>query len=796
MKVPLSWLKEFVDLPTDDPVEIKAVIDMLGHEVEGFEILETGWSDVVVGKVVEISAHPDADKVRVCQVDVGGSVDQIICGAWNFSEGAYVAVARPGAVLPGDFEIGQRTIRGVESNGMICSESELGLGEDHTGILVLDGEPEPGSDFSDLVELPDIVFDIAITSNRPDAMSMLGIARDLAAHYDISHHVPELPMPTVPGATRIKVSVEDSEGCRRFTAREITGVEIGRSPLRVRHRLNKAGVRAISNVVDVTNYVMLELGHPLHAFDADAISGQELFVRRATEGETIVTLDGVSRKLTSDDLIIYDTDGPTSMSGTMGGARSEVSDTTTSVLMEAASWDPPTIMYMSRRHGLLSEASIRFERGVDPGLADIANQRASAMVALLADGEVLEGAVDVSGDITPLNVDLQLTDVERLLGPGFGQDHVSGILERLGMSVSGDDPMTVTVPTFRPDVTRPADLVEEVARIHGFDKFGATVPTGPAGYLTPEQQRLRRAHRILAGVGLSQAITLPFVGEEDMVALGRSADLERMLEVKNPLREEEGRLRPTLLPGLLNVARYNVSRGERSVAVFETGLVFTTDPHEIDPRLPAQTDRIAWVMVGNVGPSVLAGDQIQSDARYSLAVLRHLLGQLGIEDFRITRGEVAGFHPGRTAVVELGGRVIGHAGELTPGVSRSFDLPGRVAVTELDLGPLLEPVALKSASTPSPFPPVDFDLSFVLSTDIATSDLLAATKSAAEGMVEAARVFDEFRGGNLAEGERAIAIAYRIRAADRTLTNEEVAPIRSAMIAAGETLGARLRGAG
>jgi phenylalanyl-tRNA synthetase beta chain len=796
MRVPLSWLREFIELPTDDPAEIKAVIDMIGHEVEGYEVLDIGWSDVVVGKVVEISDHPDADKVRVCQVDIGGSVDQIICGAWNFSEGAHVAVARPGAILPGDFKIGQRTIRGVESNGMICSESELGLGEDHTGILVLDGEPEPGSAFSDLVELPDIVFDISITSNRPDAMSMLGIARDLAAHYDISHHVPEVSMPTVPGATRIRVTVEDNEGCRRFTAREITGVEIGRSPLRVRHRLNKAGVRAISNVVDVTNYVMLELGHPLHAFDADTIAGQELIVRRATDGETMVTLDDVTRMLTADDLIIYDAEGPTSMSGTMGGARSEVSNTTTSVLMEAASWDPPTIMYMSRRHGLLSEASIRFERGVDPGLADIANQRASAMVAQLGNGEVLEGAVDVSGEISPAKVDLRLDDVERILGRGFEQGYVSEILERLGMSVEGDDPMTVTVPTYRPDVTRPADLVEEVARIHGFDKFGATVPTGPAGYLTHQQQNLRRAHRILAGIGLNQAINLPFVGEEDMVALGRSAELTRMLKVKNPLREEEGRLRPSLLPGLLNVARYNVSRGERSVAVFETGLVFTTDPNEMDPRLPAQTDRIAWAMVGSVGPSVLDADQLQADARYSLAVLRHLLGQLDIDDYRISRGEVEGFHPGRTAVVELGGRVIGHAGELTPGASRSFDLPGRVAIAEFDLGPLLEPVGLKPALTPSPFPPVDFDLSFVLSTDIATSDLIAATKSAAEEMVERARVFDEFRGGNLAEGERAIAIAYRIRAADRTLTNEEVAPIRSAMIAAGEALGARLRGAG
>jgi phenylalanyl-tRNA synthetase beta chain len=796
MRVPLRWLREFINLPTEDPAELKAIIDMLGHEVEGYEVLDIGWSDVVVGKVLEISEHPDADKVRVCQVDVGNSTDQIICGAWNFAEGAYVAVARPGALLPGDFKIGQRTIRGVESNGMICSESELGLGDDHAGILVLDGEPEVGTSFADLVELPDVVFDISITSNRPDAMSMLGIARDLSAYYGVDSHVPELPMPTVSGSTKIDVTVEDSDGCRRFTAREIRDVKVRRSPLQVRHRLNKAGVRSISNVVDVTNYVMLELGHPLHAFDADSINGNSLVVKRASEGETLVTLDDVTRKLTPEDLIIYDVDGPTSMSGTMGGARSEVSPETTNVLMEAASWDPPTIMYMSRRHGLLSEASIRFERGVDPGLADVANQRASAMVAQLADGEVLEGAVDISGPIEPALVELRLSDVEHLLGSGFESNYVAGILQRLGMSVSGDDPMTVTVPTYRPDVTRPADLVEEVARIHGYDKFGATVPTGPAGYLTQQQQRLRLAHQTLAGIGLNQAVTLPFIGEDDMRAIDRAADLVRMLKVKNPLREEEGRLRPTLLPGLLNVARYNVSRGERSVSVFESGLVFTTDPNEMDARLPAQTERLAWVIVGPVGTSVVGQDRLEADAYYSLAVLKHLLAKLRIEGAEIVSGGTAGFHPRRTATVKLNGAVVGHVGELTPGAARAFDLPGRVALAELDFTPLLSPVPLKPAVTPSQFPPVDFDLSFVVSGDVATADLVAATSGAAGDMVENVRVFDEFRGGGMGEGERAIAIAYRLRAPDRTLTNEEVAPVRAAMIAAGEGLGARLRGAG
>ena len=795
MKVPLSWLKEFIELPTEDPAELKAVIDMLGHEVEGYEELTIGWQDVVVGKVLEISEHPDADKVRVCQVDIGGSTEQIICGAWNFSEGASVAVAVPGAVLPGDFQIGRREIRGVVSNGMICSESELSLGDDHSGILVLDGEPDPGTLFDELVELPDVVFDLAITPNRPDMMSMMGVARDLAAHYGIEHRVPEIEFETVDGKTNVEVIVEDHVGCRRFTAREIRGVTPGRSPLRVRHRLRKVGVRSISNIVDVTNYVMYELGHPLHAFDVDKIEGETLTVKRAAEGETMVTLDDVTRELTTDDLIIYDKKGPTSMSGTMGGARSEVSEETVNVLMEAASWDPPTIMYMSRRHGLRSEASTRFERGVDPQLSDIANLRASAMLARLAGGHILEGSVDVSTEIVPAVVDLRVRDVTRLLGDGFDGPYIAGILERLGMEVAGDEPMKVTVPTYRPDVTRPADLVEEVARIHGFDRFGATVPTGPAGYLTAEQRRLRALRQSLAGVGLNQAINLPFVSEEDLVAVGRSDEVARMLRVKNPLRDEEGRLRTTLLPGLLNNAKYNLSRGAGSVHLFETGLVFTTDRYPMDDRLPNQVERLGWVLVGPIGTSVIGETMLEPDAPYSLGLLRHLLAALGIDEARVEHAEAPGFHPGRTARVSVGDTSLGHVGEMLPSVARAFDLPGRVGAAELDLGPLLEPVGLKDAVTPSSYPPVDFDLSFVVSEGITAAALLEATSGAAGDLLEDAHVFDEFKGEGLGEGSRAIAISYRLRAPDRTLTNEEVAPVRSAMIAAGESRGARLRGA-
>jgi len=795
MKIPLRWLQEFIELPTTDPAELSDILTMLGHEVESFDVLEPGWTDVVVGKVEEITAHPDADKVRVCQVNTGSGSEQIICGAWNFSNGAYVAVARPGAVLPGDFEIARRTIRGVDSNGMICSESELGLGEDHSGILVLDGEPAPGSAFADLVELPDVVFDVSITNNRPDAMSLVGIARDLAAHFEIEYHVPERPLTTVPGSPAIGVEIEDPSGCRRFTAREIRGVEVGSSPLWVRHRLRKAGMRSISNIVDVTNYVMLELGHPLHAFDADTISGGLLTVKRAEAGENLQTLDGEVRTLSADDLIIYDADGPTSMSGTMGGARSEVSPSTVNVLMEAASWDPPTIMYMSRRHGLMSEASTRFERGVDPNLTDQANARAAAMVVELGGGGVLDEVIDeIAVEVHPMRVDLTLADVERLLGAGFMADQVAGILTRLGMTVEGTDPMVVTVPTYRPDVTRPADLIEEVARLHGYEQFEATLPTGPGGGLTSEQKRARRLTSALVGLGMHQTVTLPFVNQADLAKLGWT-DTTRLLTVTNPLREEEGTMRPTLLPALLDVARHNFSYGMSEVALFETARVFLAEAWAEDPRLPEQRATLTWVIVGGVGPRLLGQEAPTADAGVSLSLLRHVLAVLGHRDFTIEPAKAPGYHPGRSATVRLAGSPIGHVGELSPRANREFEIPGRVAIGELDLHALLAPVEPVIGLSPSVFPHVDFDLSFVLPSDLAVGRLVDATTGAAADLVESARVFDVFRGPGVDEGSRAVAIRYRLRSADRTLTNEEVSPVRQDMISAAEELGARLRGA-
>lgn len=793
MLVSLRWLQDFITLPTDDIDEIAYAFDMLGLTVEHVEHLSADWSDVFVGKVLEIAEHPDADKVRVCQVDSGEGASQIICGAWNFDVGATVAVARPGAVLPGDFEIGDRTIRGVQSNGMICSERELGLGDNHDGILVLEGSPEIGQTFADLVELPDVVFELDIAPNRPDALSIVGVARDLAAYFQIDFSVPEVLVDAVEGATNVTVDIDDSLGCRRFTAREIRGVSVGPAPLQIRHRLHKVGSRSISNVVDVTNYVMFELGHPLHAFDADKIAGDRLVVKRAAVDETLTTLDGETRHLHADDLIIYDDDGPTSMSGTMGGARSEVSGTTTRVLMEAASWDPPTIMHMWRRHDLRSEAATRFERGVDPNLADIANKRASAMVAQLTGGEVLEGAVDeVAIETVPVVVDLTMDEVERILGEGFTIEGVTDVLTRIGMTVDGTDPMKVTVPTFRPDSYRPADLIEEIARIHGYDKFDATLPTGPTGGLTVEQRRTRLVRQTLVGAGLHHAVNLPFVDPDRLSLLDVSED--HLLTVKNPLRDQESKLRPSLLPGLLENVRYNQSHGSSDVALFELGMVFTSDPDPADPRLPRQFEHVAWVVIGGVGLVGLAGSSEVSDGGYSLGLLRRLAAALHL-NVSITSATAPGYHPGRTASIEVDGVSVGYVGELAPVVGRAFEIDGRVAVAELDLAPLIAPVTPVQASSVSVFPPVDFDLSFLTSKSVTAASIVAVTTGAGDGLVETTTVFDEYMGEGVGPDEKALAIRYRLRAPDRTLDQSEIGEIRSSMVEAAAVLGAVLRGA-
>lgn len=680
------------------------------------------------------------------------------------------------------------------SHGMICSEKELGLGDDHAGILVLESEAPVGSDFAEWVDLPDVIFDLSITPNRPDAMSVLGIARDLAAFYGVELRLPVADVRSVGGTPRIGVTIEDPTGCFRFATREMSGVRIGQSPFWVRHRLRITGTRPISTAVDVTNYVMLELGHPLHAFDADRIMGEALTVRRAQPGETLITLDDVQRTLTPEDLVICDESGPTSLAGTMGGAASEVHDGSANILLEAASWDPPTVMWMSRRHGLRSEASARFERGVDRELPTAALARAVSLLQEIGGGEVLEEGTDVVAlpferRVIPVSV----SEVERILGPGFESDRVTTLLSSIGMSVTGTDPLIVTVPGYRPDIERPIDLIEEVARLHGYDNFELTVPTGRGGGWSDSQRRTRRVRETLAGLGLSQATHLSFIGTEDLDALGFDSGhaARRVVMVRNPLREEEAILRTTLLPGLLASARYNLSHGAEAVALFETGKVFFDRPDPSDPRIPDQPDRVAFVVVGPLG-----GEEMDSPGRstdvYTATAIWRALGRALELPVELRAASPPGLHPGRAAEVVVDGTPVGFVGELHPSAASHYELPGRVAVGEMDLTPLVMPRPPHPLATPSTFPPTEFDLAFACGLDLAAEDLVQATTGAAGELVESARVFDEYTG--LGGAKKSLAIRYVLRASDRTLTNEEVAPVRQAMITAAAGLGAELRG--
>jgi phenylalanyl-tRNA synthetase beta chain len=798
MKVSLRWLREYVEVPTDDPDELSEVFSSLGHEVEGYEVLDRQFSGVIVGRVEEVSAHPNADKLRLCRVTTGGEPQDIVCGAWNFEAGAIVPVSVPGAVLAGGLEVGVRALRGIESHGMICSAAELGLGDDHTGIMVLDPGLAVGTDFADLVPLPDVVFDLSITPNRPDAMSMLGIARDLGAYYRLPVRTPEGLLTEEEPASDVKVTLEDPRGCPRYVGREVRDVTVAPSPLWMQFRLKSAGVRPINNIVDITNYVLLEMGQPLHGFDLDRVAGEEIIVRRAERGETLTTLDGVARELSEWDLVIADASGVVAFAGVMGGESSEVGDGTTRVLIEAAHFDAPSVMFTAKRHDLRTEASSRFERGVDPNLPGRAAERAAALMVEFAGGRAVAGVQDnYPAVIEPWPVELALKEIPRLLGIELDREVVVDLLSWIGFESAGDDPLVVTVPTFRPDVRRAADLVEEVARIHGYDKIPERLPVGTGGGLTEAQLLERRLRGLMTGLGFSEAQSWSFVGAEDLENLGLGADDVRRhgIAVRNPLRDLEPLLRTTLLPGLLKSARFNTSYGADRVALFEIGKVFLAEPSPVDARIPNQPDRFAFLAIGEFGPPQVQRGHPTADVYTATATWRALVETLGIPDAVLQQGSPAGYHPGRAADVLVGGVAIGSVGELHPAVVRSFGLEGRVAGGEMSLEPLVAPRAWWEFREPSTYPPVVFDLAFDLDVAVPSRDLVDAVAESAGDWLESVRVFDEFTGSQMEAGRKSIAVQLWFRAPDHTLTNEEVAPQRERVIKRVEDrLDARLRG--
>lgn len=797
MKVPIGWLADFIDLPTRDPRDLERILVSLGHEVESIEEIRPSFEGVIVGRVEEAGPHPNADRLRFCRVYDGSQTLDVVCGAWNFEAGAVIAYAQVGSRLGVDsdrpMEVGRREIRGAVSNGMIASARELGLGDEHEGILVLDrlgaaGPGDVGRPLEEVLDLSETVLDVSITTNRGDCMSIRGLARELAAYWQIPLEDADPRPPSGPRESDFRVTIEDLEACPRFAARQIDGASVGPSPLWMQLRLLAVGQRPISNVVDVSNYVMWELGHPIHTFDASAIAERHIVVRRAEEGEALTTLDGVERKLVPGDILVADPSGPIALAGVMGGASTEVSGGASSILVEAAHWHPPSILSTSRRLGLRSEASARFERGVDPNLSGMAAARAAELIALTAGGVPRAAAVDAYPvPVRPWKIHLRDRDVSRLLGPDPSFEESLALLRRLGFgapSAAGGS-AEITVPTHRSDVTRPADLAEEIARLHGYDRFPDLVRRGRNGALTPAQAAARRLREALVGAGLTEAQTLSFLGQADLDALGlpEGDPRRRGIRLKNPLREEESILRTTLLPGLVAAAARNAARGLKTVRLFEAGRVFWSAPDPEDPRIPHQPMQLAAVMSGPEADAFAAAGMVDLAARVTGRRLE------------VRQEALPMFHPGRSAAVLCGGGPIGAAGELHPALVRRFGLAGRAAAVELALEPLLAGGRGWKMEEVSPFPPLVFDMAFILPDPVPAARLFEVMEQSAGPHLEGLELFDEFRGGPIPAGRRSLAVRVTLRAMDRTLSDQEAGPVLADIAAAvEERLGGALRG--
>lgn len=824
MRAPLRWIREYVDLPADVTAEALAhELTALGLKLEALHGGDIS-GPLVVGRVLELVDEPQKNgkTIRWCRVDVGadhndpGFTDAvlaggpgrgIVCGASNFAVGDLVVCVLPGAVLPGGFAISARKTYGHVSDGMICSTRELGLGDDHDGILVLDGsfDAAPGDDALALLGLDDVVIEFEINPDRAYALSLRGVAREAALAYDVPFHDPAHRDAPAPDESGYPVRIED-DGCRVFAARTVTGFDPqAPTPRFIAERVAAAGMRSISLVVDISNYVMLELGQPNHTYDADRLSGP-IVVRRAAEGEKLRTLDDVVRTLSPEDLVIADDSGPIGLAGVMGGGDSEISDATTRVVIEAANFEPTTVFRTQRRHKLPSEASKRFERGVDPLLPAYAADRVAHLLVEHGGGTIDDGVTYVGAPPAPVSIEIPIDLPARITGMAIDDATTVAHLEAVGcvLHVEGER-LTALVPTWRPDLTDPYDLVEEVARIVGYDTVPSVLPPAPAGRgLTREQRLRRRVGQTLAGAGLVEVTTYPFVGAADFDALGLPADDPRRSTVRiaNPLSEEAPGLTTTLLPALLQVAGRNVGRGRGDVAVFETAAVFLPHPDAaaapilgVDRRpttdeldalfsaIPRQPRHLGAVLVGDLQPGGWWGAGRPVTWADAVQVAQEVASALGV-GLEVGRAAAAPWHPGRCASLLVDGTVIGHAGELHPRVCAAHGLPARSSAVELDLDAL---VAAAPARTQAPrfstMPVAKEDVALVVDADLSAHELAETLREGAGALLESLRLFDVYTGAQIGAGKKSLAFALRFRADDRTLTEKDTSAARDAAVA-------------
>jgi phenylalanyl-tRNA synthetase beta chain len=761
MRVPLDWLREYVevDVPTGELAKRLTISTAMVQRIfrRGIPAANGNAELYLVGRVIEAGKHPNADRLQLCRVDVGeGEPRQIVCGAWNFGEGATVAVALPGAVLPGGTKLEEAKLRGEVSRGMILSEQELELGQDHTGILVLEDGPEPGTPLRDVLPLGEDVLELETTPNRPDLLSIYGVAREVAALY--GSELASLPGADPPreGDEEVDVRVEDLERCPRYIGRTFTGAKVGPSPVWLKARLLGAGMRPISNVVDVTNYVMLALGSPLHAFDRAKLREGRIVVRRARKGEQMTALDGTVRTLGENDLVIADAERPVAIAGIIGSLESEVEEQTSELLLEAANFEPIGILRTSERLGLRSEASSRWEKGIDPYLAEPAARLATQLFVDLA-GASWTGDADIQGELpAPPVVTLRPQRTDEILGLETPPADQHAILGRLGFEVA--DPQ-VTVPTWRArDVTREIDLVEEVGRIR-LDEIPYTLPARREmfGRLSNEQRLRRVAEEVLLGAGLYEAYTPSLVAEDPN---------PKALCIPEPQSSEQAVLRTRLLPSLVETARYNLDAGNTGIRLFEIARVYLPT----GDKLPEER----WTL----------GAVVQDGFTRAKGVVEMLYATLKL-DTRFERGEDPMLHPGKTARIDSG-----VVGELRPGL-----LDGEWGAIELDLSTLLAGVPERPEyEDVITYPAVHQDLAFIVSEDVAAGDLVEAAREAAGAELREMRAFDVYRGDQVGDGKKSLAFAVSFQSPERTLSDKDAAKLRKKIVdALAKRFGAELR---
>jgi len=801
MKLSHGWIKEYVP-GVPEPRELARRLSMGGIGVESLRPYSSVMEGVIVGEVLAVGRHPNADRLTLCVVEAGGERYSVVCGAPNVKAGVKYPFAAPGARLPGGRLIGAATIRGVASQGMLCSEAELGLGSDAAGIMALPGSAVSGEPFVPNPE--DWIYDVEITPNRGDLLSVVGIARQLSAVLAAPLKLPavldgavgvsrdrETPHPPLAGEWSVAIS--DPGGCGLYTARLLTGVKVGPSPEWMQKRLVACGLRPINNVVDITNYLLLETGHPLHAFDVAKLKGNRIEVRRAAAGEKLRTLDGIDRALNPEVLVIADGTCAVAAAGIMGGASSEISDGTSAVLLEAAWFDPVRTRRGARSIGLNTESSYRFERGADPGGVVLASDRACQLLVELSGAAVSSPLLRADGSL-PIRhpIEVSASAVSSLLGVSLAPADLRKYAERMGAAVTGPDGdrLTVTPPSWRLDVNIPADLAEEFATIHGYDRVPATLPVREAGTIPESRSTVagRRIREALRAAGFSEAQTLSLISKADVARLGLPAGAATA--VSNPMTEDQEVLRPSLLAGLMRSAARNLAREAAGAMLFEVGEVFGGASAG---GAPAEAPRLALVAAGRLAQDAFAGER-----SLDLADIKGAVGAaaeaLGVAIEWVAGGGVP-FAAGSVAELRLAGLRIGQAGVVAPKTAAAFELPAGTVAAELELDPLVGAADLSySVEAPARFPAVRRDLAFVVAESVSAAALESAVREAGKPLLESASIFDCYRGRQVPEGTKSLAVRLAFRAPERTLTEKEADEVVSTIVAAlGKRLGARLR---